>query len=91
MDRDLLRGLVRVKLNDHRLPRGRAVGFRETAGDGRPCDACDEPIDRKEKTVLVMVSLEWLSVSFHVDCYQVWSAERLARSRKDGGGHGGQL
>ena len=71
MDRDLLRELVRLKLNDHRLPQGRAVGFRETAGDGRACGACDAPIDRKERTVLVMVSLEWLSVRFHVDCYKV--------------------
>ena len=56
MDRDLLRELVRLKLNDHRLPQGRAVGFRETAGDGRACGACDAPIDRKERTERLALS-----------------------------------
>jgi len=72
--------LVRRGLKDRRLPEGRAVGIRETAGDGQPCNACDQPIGPKQKAVLAMVSLEWMSVRFHVDCYKVWDAERLARS-----------
>jgi len=47
--------------------------------------ACEEPISPKERAVLVMVSLEWLSVRFHVDCYKVWDAER-ALAEKNGRG-----
>jgi hypothetical protein len=59
------------------------VGLRETMGDGRPCDAY-QPIGAKQKAVLAMVSLEWMSVRFHVDCYEVWDAERLALAEKTG-------
>ena len=78
MDRALVQQLVRRRINDRRLPLGRSVGIRETLGDGRPCDACEEPISSTEKLVLVMVSLEWKSVCFHVACYAVWDAERRA-------------
>lgn len=87
MDRDLVGQLVRLKFKDNRLPVRPAVGIRETgmfSTDGRPCDACDERIGPNQKGVLVMVSLEWMSVFFHVDCYEVWVAERLARSEKNG-------
>lgn len=84
MDKAIVEELVRLKLIHHRLPDRGAVGLRETAGDGLSCDACEEPIDRKQRAVLVMVSLEWLSVRFHVDCYHVWEAERLALAGHDG-------
>jgi len=71
MEPDLLHDIVRHRLQERRLPLSHAIGFRETRGDGRPCDACEEPISPKERAVLVMVSLEWLSVRFHVDCYKV--------------------
>jgi hypothetical protein len=37
-----------------------------------------------------MVSLEWMSVRFHVDCYKVWDAERLALSEQHGDSRGSQ-
>lgn len=76
MDKAIVEDLVRLRLNDRRLPEQGALGIRETAGDGQPCDACNEPIDRNRKLVLVTVSLEWMSVRFHVECYEVWDAER---------------
>jgi hypothetical protein len=90
MNRGLVEELVRLRLRDHRLPEGRAVAIRETSGDGRQCEACDAAIGPKEKAVLAMVSLEWMSVRFHVDCYKVWDAERLALSEQDGDGRGSQ-
>jgi hypothetical protein len=80
MDKALVQELVRLRLKDNRLPEGRAVGIRKTSGDGRQCDACGEPIVPKQKAVLAMVSREWMSVHFHIDCYEVWDAERLAPS-----------
>src|SRR5882724_10499786 len=90
MDKALVQELGRLRLKDNRLPAGRAVGIRETSGDGRQCDASDEPIVPKQKAVLAMVSLEWMSVRFHVDCYAVWDAERLALADKYGDSRGGQ-
>jgi hypothetical protein len=87
MDKDLVQALVRLKLKTHRLPEDPAVGIREfgrfSAG-GRQCDACDERIGPDQTAVLVMVSLQWMSVFFHINCYEVWDAERLALSEKDG-------
>lgn len=77
---------VRLRLKDHRLPLGRAGGIRESQGDGRECNACNEVIGPEQRAVTVMVSLEWMSVFLHVDCYEVWDAERLALVRKDGDG-----
>ena len=75
MDRDLIQELVRFKLKNNRLPHGSAAGIRETgrlSGNGRHCDACEEEIQANQKAVLVMVSLEWMSVFFHADCYEMW-------------------
>ncbi len=80
MDTNLVQELVRRRLKDRGLPERRALDIRETFGDGQQCNACDEPIGPKQKAVLATVSLEWMSVRFHVDCYKVWDAERLARS-----------
>jgi hypothetical protein len=93
MDKAILHELIRLKLKTHRLPEGRAVGIREIgtfSSDGRRCDACDERIGPNQKAVLVMVSLEWMSVFFHVDCYEVWDAERLALAEKNGDSRDGQ-
>ena len=90
MDKALIQQLVRRRLKDRRLPDGRAVGIRETFGDGQPCDACDKPIRPKQQAVVAMVSREWMSVRFHVDCYTVWDVERLALSEKNGDRRGGQ-
>jgi hypothetical protein len=78
MDKALVQQSVHQRINDRRLPLGSAVAIREMLGDGQPCDACEEPISPREKLVLAMVSLEWMSLRFHADCYQVWDAGRLA-------------
>jgi hypothetical protein len=78
MEKALLQGLVRHRINERRLPLGRAVGIRERSGDGQPCDACRKPISANEKTIVAMISLEWMCVRFHPDCYEVWDAERAA-------------
>jgi hypothetical protein len=83
VDRACVQELVRLKLKGKRLPEGRAVAIRETLGDGQQCDACDAPIVPSQKAVLAMVSLEWMSVRFHFDCYKVWDAERLALSERN--------
>jgi hypothetical protein len=93
MDTDSVQALVRLKLKANRLPHGPAVALREIgrfATNARHCDACNEGIGPYRQAVLVMVSLEWLSVFFHVDCYEVWDAERLALAKKNSDGRDGQ-
>ena len=80
MDRDLVQQLIRLKLNDNRLPRDPAVGIHEMgrlSSNGRQGAACDEGISANQKAMLVMVSQEWMSLFFHADCYEMWDAERL--------------
>jgi hypothetical protein len=92
MDTALIRELVRRRLKDGRLPHGRAVAIREigrfSCGPqcGRQCDACDERIGPNQQALMVMVSLLWMSVFFHADCYKVWDAERVALFEGDGEG-----
>jgi hypothetical protein len=79
VDKAVVQALVRRKLKHHQLPGDRAVAIREFgrfSSDGRQCDACDERIGANQQAVLVMVSLKWMSVFFHVGCYEIWDAER---------------
>jgi hypothetical protein len=86
MDTALIRESVRRRLKDGRLPQGRAGGIRETSGDGQQCNACDEPIGQKQQALWAVISRDWMFFRFHVDCYKVWDAERLALFEKDGEG-----
>ena len=77
MDEDLVRQLVRRKLQDGRLSRSRAVDIRATPGDGQACDGCGEPIARKQQIVWAIATRDWTSIQFHDDCFLIWEAERL--------------
>jgi hypothetical protein len=74
----LVQRAVRRRINDRRLPLGRAVGIREMLENERPCDVCARPISPSEKFALVMMSLACMTVRFHIDCYKVWDGERRA-------------
>jgi hypothetical protein len=59
-------------------------------GDGRPCDAGDGPISQAAKLLRAMVSLEWLSLRLHIDCYEFGRTNggRYSPSSAEGGGRG---
>jgi len=78
MDEARIRQLIRQRLAERRLLRSRAISIRETSGHGWPCDVCDELIGPKQTAVLARVSRDWETVVFHMDCYKLWDAERLA-------------
>jgi len=86
MDSTLVRQLIRHRLLEGRLPRGRAVDIWDAPGEGQTCDGCDDPIARDQMMIWGIASQDWVSVHFHATCYELWEAERLALSRKDGGG-----
>jgi hypothetical protein len=75
MKTEAIRVLIRVKLQDGRLPSDSnpiAVG---RPGNGQKCNACDEILT----AVLLMMELTKGTKSFllHGDCYTIWNAERL--------------
>lgn len=82
MDAHAIRLLVRKKLQDGRLPKTRAERFWARAGAEEMCDACESPISKDHMAVEGfaprMTDLKPLRV--HASCYQIWDAERLARS-----------
>jgi len=73
-----IRQLIRQRLTERRLLRSHAISIRETSGHSWPCDVCDELIGPKQKAVLARVSRDWETIVFHVACYKLWDAERLA-------------
>ena len=86
MDKTLVRQLIRHRLLEGRLPRGRAVDIWYASGEGQTCDGCGDPIGRNQMMTWGIASQDWFSVHFHATCYELWEVERLALPRKDGGG-----
>ena len=86
VDEDLVRQLIRRKLRDRRLPRGRASDIWAALGEGQACDACDEPIVAKQQAVWAIATRDWISIHFHALCYELWEVERLALARQEGDG-----
>ena len=78
MDEAQIRQLIRQRFTERRLLRSHAISIRETSGHGWPCDVCDELIGPKQTAVLARVSRDCETVVFHMDCYKLWDAERLA-------------
>jgi hypothetical protein len=90
MSENHVRQLIRHRLLERRLPRGRATHLRYVSGQGRECDGCGEPIHVRQKAVWGISTQDWASVRFHVDCYEIWEVERLRLARRDGDGRRGQ-
>jgi hypothetical protein len=88
VDEERVRQLIRRKLIDQRLPRGRASNIWAAVGAGQACDACDEPIVLRQHAVWAIAWQDWMSLHFHPACYELWNLERLALARQDAdGGH----
>jgi hypothetical protein len=61
---------------ERRLPRGHAVEVSESAGEGSRCDGCSETIGHTQTAVWAIVSVNWMSVRLHAECYELWDTER---------------
>ena len=86
-----LRPEERAFVQEHCLKKPlRALDIWAAPGEGQSCDACGEPIAKNQQIVCGIAAKDWMSVQFHAHCYELWEAERLALSRKDGTGYGGQ-
>jgi hypothetical protein len=77
MDEVITQQVIRRKLLDHRLPRGRAPDLWHASGQERVCDGCDEKIDSQDTAVWGITVRDWGVLYFHATYYQLWKAERL--------------
>jgi len=65
MDTALLRWLIRVRLEDGRLPHGDIAGLIETRGEGHRCDACGTAFETYERAHSAVVIEDWTELWFH--------------------------
>ena len=77
MDTDVLRQLIRDKLEDGRLPYNSIPRVWGGKGDGEICDACEERVTPAQ-LVMEGVSTDMVkrAVQFHVGCFYLWDVER---------------
>lgn len=84
MEPNAIRALIREKLEDGRLPHNSMPRFWGGPADGEICDACDQPITKKQLVMEGIASTlsdrpkEKKPIQFHVSCFQIWDAERRA-------------
>jgi len=72
---DVVRQLIRYRIEDGRLPRERTIELWHGAGFGQICDGCDLPISTNDGMTL-LCSEDWKAIRFHDDCFHAWNAER---------------
>jgi hypothetical protein len=78
-NQESLRRLIRQKIQDGRLPRGRLPSaITGRPGDGSRCAACDEIITKSIVMILVPLTAGPSSraeevVPLHGECFQIWS------------------
>src|SRR5258705_12784671 len=77
MDADVVRELIRRRLEDGRPPRGRMAEVRLQLGDGRLCDGCGAVIATKQTVMLGLDVEDWSEIRFHDECFPIWDEERL--------------
>jgi len=76
VDLDVIRVLIRAKLQNGRLPRNsepRPVGY---PGNGERCSACEEILTAAR--LMMAVTNNAMTFLFHGDCYLLWMDERPA-------------
>jgi hypothetical protein len=71
----LLHRLIQGKLADGRLPYNRIPRILGGAGKGETCDACDEPITKKQ-LLMEGIGTGKRGIQFHVRCFSLWDELR---------------
>ena len=76
MDTALGQWMIRLRLQDGRLPHGDIAGIVHVRGDGQRCAACDAPVGGNETAVSGIVIEDWKDLWLHGVCFQLWEVER---------------
>jgi len=84
MSDDVVRLLIRQRINDGRLPRHRVIEVGYGSGVGRECDACGGPIEPDQRITVRICTEDWRTIRLHDDCFQIWDVERSLVERDAG-------
>jgi len=77
MDLDVVRFVIRRKLQDGRLPHGRMSRVQVTAGGGQMCDGCGANITSDQMAMLgATAECGRGTRHFHALCFRIWDNER---------------
>ena len=81
MDRPALTLQIQAKLADGRLPHNHIPRMWGGPGNGETCDGCGETVNKSQMvmeglSVTDAAHADGIGVQFHVECFQVWDAER---------------
>src|SRR2546426_11590902 len=77
MDSQVTWQLIRLRLQDGRLPHDRAVELSFAPGSGQVCDGCGAAITTHQTMMLRLDTEDWCEMRFHDECFHIWDDERL--------------
>ena len=83
MDLDVIRFVIRRRLEGGLLPQGRMMNVEDTPGAGQMCDACGVNIT-SDQIAMGGTTLEGgrRTRHFHALCFRIWDNERLLLDRR---------
>ena len=84
MSDEVIRQLIRQRINDGRLPRHRLIEVFYGSGVGQECDACSGLIEQDQRMTVRICSEDWRTIRLHDDCFQIWDVERSLVERDAG-------
>jgi hypothetical protein len=89
MDEEVLRRVIRRKLQSGRLPYDGIRTVWSTPSDGETCDACDTVLTRNQLLMeAVLLGLGKRSIRMHVRCFQIWDFEKRRTFKPNAAGGG---
>jgi hypothetical protein len=76
-DQEVLRGVIRCKLENRHLPHDGIRTVRLTPSDGETCEACDTVLTKDQLLMeAVPLGLGKRTFRMHVQCFQIWDFEK---------------
>ena len=82
MDLEAIRELIRVKLQNGRLPRLSAPRVFGPPGTGEQlCGACEVVLDAARLVMLIPFPEDKTFIKVHADCFMLWNEERDGAGR----------
>jgi hypothetical protein len=72
---DVVRQLIRDRIDNGSLPCHRTIELWQTPGFGQTCDGCDLAITTTDWMYLICAD-EWRAMRLHEDCFAVWEEEK---------------
>jgi hypothetical protein len=81
---EVLRRLIRQRIQDGRLPRHRVIELGFGSGVGQECDACGTAIESDQRMTVRISADDWRTLRLHHSCFEIWNAERAATASERG-------